>query len=189
MQHTLFDTPVLKNLIRWGSIICLKISGWKLEGRLPDKHRFVMIAAPHTSNWDLPITLAIAFVFRLKLFSLGKKEMFRWPFGPIVRWLGVIPVDRSRSGNTVDQSIILFNENDDLVLTIPPEGTRKSVRYWKTGFYYIALGAGVPIVLGYIDYQKKRGGVGPSFIPTGDIDADMNKIREFYSDKKGKYPD
>jgi len=148
-----------------------------------------MIAAPHTTNWDLPITLALTFVFRIKVYWMGKDTIFRWPFGTLMKWLGGIPVDRSKTHNIVEQSVSAFQKNDHLVMIVPPEGTRKKVRYWKTGFYHIAHGAGVPIVLGYLDYARKTGGIGPVVWPSGDIDADMKIIQTFYAGITGKYPD
>jgi len=173
--------------MRWISLIILKIMGWNIEGRLPDIPRFVLIAAPHTSNWDFPITIFVAFALQAKIYWMGKEAIFRRPFRNIFRWLGGIPVDRSRSNNTVEQMIQKFAGSEKLIITIPPSGTRKKVIKWKTGFYYIAVGANVPIVLGFLDYKRKIGGIGPVFFPTGDIDADMREMRAYYADMKGKY--
>jgi 1-acyl-sn-glycerol-3-phosphate acyltransferase len=148
-----------------------------------------MIAAPHTSNWDLPVMLILAFAFRTKLCWMGKDALFRWPFGALFRWLGGISIDRTKSHNVVAQSIQLFEEKEKVVMAVPPEGTRKKVRYWKTGFYYIATGANVPIALGFIDYRRKAGGFGPVVTPTGDIEADMETIRTFYANISGKRPE
>jgi 1-acyl-sn-glycerol-3-phosphate acyltransferase len=147
----------------------------------------VLIAAPHTSNWDLPYTLMVAFVLRLNLYWMGKQSLFRWPFGPVMRWLGGIAVDRSKSTNLVAASAqAIRNAKGPLQLTVPPEGTRSKTRYWKTGFYYIALEAQVPIVMAYMDYGRKVSGLGPVFHPTGDIDKDMAAIKTFYAPFKGK---
>jgi len=186
VQYTIFDTPLIKTLIRWLSLFILKISGWRIEGCLPEIPKIVLIAAPHTSNWDFPITLFIAFAVKAKIYWMGKDALFRFPFGTLFKWLGGIPVDRSRSNNIVDQMIRRFSDNDRLIVTIPPSGTRKKVMKWKTGFYYIARGADVPIVLAYLDYRRKEGGFGPVFIPTGDIESDMKEIRAFYSGIHGK---
>jgi len=169
--------------------LLLKIFRWRMEGSVPDLAKFVMIAAPHTSNWDLPITLTLAFTFKLKIFWMGKDAMFRWPFGAMFRWLGGIPIDRSQRKNMVEQTIDVFRRNEEMVIVIPPEGTRSKVRYWKTGFYHVANGAGVPIVLGFLDYRRKAGGFGPVLVPTGDIEADMGTIRAFYANIVGKYLD
>lgn len=188
MWFTVHDTPVIRTLMRWLAICILKVSGWKAEGQKPDISRYVIIAAPHTSNWDFLYTVCLAFIFRIKPYIMMKAAWFRWPLGPLFKWLGAIPIDRSKSNNVVAQSISAFNEADELVMIIPPSGTRSKVLYWKTGFYHIANGAGVPIVLGYLDYGRKVGGLGPAFVPTGDIDADMVQIRDFYEDVEGKYP-
>ena len=188
MWFTVHDTPVIRTLMRWLAICILKVAGWKAEGQKPDISRYVIIAAPHTSNWDFLYTVCLAFIFRIKPYIMMKAAWFRWPLGPLFKWLGAIPIDRSKSNNVVAQSISAFNEADELVMIIPPSGTRSKVLYWKTGFYHIANGAGVPIVLGYLDYGRKVGGLGPAFVPTGDIDADMVQIRDFYKDVEGKYP-
>jgi len=188
-QHTIYDTPLVKTLARLFSLLLLRILGWNTEGQLPAQSRFVLIAAPHTSNWDLMFTMAIAFAMRTKVHWLGKRSLFRRPFGLIFSWFGGIPVDRSRSNNIVEQSIQYFHDNDSFILAVPPSGTRQKVAYWKTGFYYIALGARVPIVLGFLDYKRKVGGVGPPFQPTGDIESDMMFIREYYSKVTGRYPE
>jgi len=119
---------------------------------------------------------------------MGKETIFRKPFGDIMKWLGGIPIDRSRSKNVVEQSIEMFRQNDKLVLTVPPSGTRSRVPYWKTGFYHIANGANVPIALGFLDYRLRIGGIGPAIRTTGDIEADMKAISSFYTDITGKYP-
>jgi 1-acyl-sn-glycerol-3-phosphate acyltransferase len=164
----------------------LKMLGWRVEGEIPSIKKFVIIAAPHTSNWDFPITLAVAFALKVKIYWMGKAAMFRWPFGALLRWLGGIPIDRSRTHNMVDQSVQAFQERDNLIMVVPPEGTRKKVSYWKTGFYHIARGAGVPIVLGFLDYRRKAGGIGPTFFPTGRIGEDLNQIHAFYAAITGK---
>ena len=189
MRHTIFDTPVISPLMRALAFSFLKVFGWRLEGRLPDVDKLVVIAAPHTSNWDLPVLLSVAFALRAKACWLGKHTLFRRPFGFLFRWIGGIPVYRSASHNMVAQSVEMFRNNKRLILTIPPEGTRSKVSHWKTGFYYIALGAETPIAMAFIDYKRKASGVGPTLHPTGDIEADMEVIRNFYADVTAKYPD
>lgn len=157
-------------------------------GRLPDIPKFVAIAT-HTSNWDFPVTLLLAFALRIKITILGKDSLFRWPFGSLFRWFGVIPIDRKKSTNIVERMIQVFRESEKLILVVTPEGTRKKVKHWKTGFYYIAMGAGVPIALAFVDYHRKAGGIGPMITPTGDIDADIEVIKSFYADITGKYPE
>ena len=187
LTHTIFDTPVLRTLVRWSAMLVLKLAGWRVQGRLPDTPRFVLIAAPHTSNWDLPLTLFIAFALKARIYWMGKAAIFRPPFRGFFKWLGGIPIDRSRANNVVAQSIAQFAANERLILTVPPAGTRKRVMYWKSGFYHIANGARVPIVLGFLDYRRRVGGIGPMVTPTGDIEADMRVIREFYSGITGKH--
>ncbi len=189
MNYTIFDTPVVRTVTRWISILLLKISGWRTEGTLPDIPKFVMIAAPHTSNWDFPIMMFIAFKLRGKLYWMGKDTIFRKPFEGFLKWLGGIPIDRSRSSNVVGQMVDKFHETDRLILTIPPSGTRKRVKKWKSGFYRIASGANVPVVLGFLDFKRKTGGIGPVVTLTGDMEQDMKGIRAFYSNIAGKYPE
>jgi 1-acyl-sn-glycerol-3-phosphate acyltransferase len=148
-----------------------------------------MIAAPHTSNWDLPMTLALVFAFRLRVYFLAKHTLFTAPFGLFLRWLGGVPVDRQKNNNIVEQAVELFSTHDDLILLVPPEGTRQRVRYWKSGFYHIAYGAQVPIVLGFIDFKRKVAGFGGTFTPSGNYDADLVKIQTFYAGITGKNPD
>jgi len=187
-RNTIFTTPVFNTVLRGFSLAFLKLTGWKLDGQLPPgQGKCVLIAAPHTSNWDLPYTLMVAFALRLTPYWLGKASIFRWPFGPLMRWLGGIAVDRSKSTNLVEASAAaLVAVDDDVQLIVPPEGTRSKTRYWKTGFYWIAVKAQVPIVMAYMDYPRKLSGLGEVFHPTGDVEADMAVIKKFYAQFKGK---
>lgn len=191
MHRTIFDTPVINTVLRGLSRAFLRLNGWTVEGALPpEATKSVFIAAPHTSNWDLPYTLMVAFSLRLNIYWMGKASIFRWPFGPLMRWLGGIAVERSRSNNLVAESAAAIVEADGPVqLVVPPEGTRGRTRHWKTGFYFIALQAQVPIVLAYMDYQRKVSGLGPIFRPTGDLEADMAAIKRFYAPIKGRRAD
>ncbi len=188
MHRTIFDTPVVNTFLRVFSRTTLRALGWRIEGSLPaGTAKSVLIAAPHTSNWDLPYTLMVAFQLRLNIYWMGKASIFRWPFGPVMRWLGGIPVRRETSNNLVAASAAAISAADGpLQLVVPPEGTRGKKRHWKTGFYYIALQARVPIVLAYMDYERKLSGLGPVFAPTGDIEADMAEIKRFYAPFKGR---
>jgi 1-acyl-sn-glycerol-3-phosphate acyltransferase len=188
MHRTIFDTPVVNTLLRSFSILFLKATGWTVVGELPfNARKSVFIAAPHTSNWDLPYTLMVAFALRLNIYWMGKQQIFRPPFRSLMMWLGGIPVNRESANNLVAASAQAIRDADGpLQLVVPPEGTRSKVRYWKTGFYYIATGAQVPIVLAFMDYEKKRAGIGGEFTPTGDIEADMAAIQAFYAPFKGK---
>ncbi len=188
LQRTIFTTPIVNSVLRAFSIGFLRLTGWRVEGALPAHAlRSVLIAAPHTSNWDLPYTLMVAFALRLNIRWMGKHSIFRAPFGGVMRWLGGIEVNREQSNNLVAASAKAIRESDGpLQLIVPPEGTRSKTRYWKTGFYHIAREAQVPIVMAYMDYAHKRSGLGPVFEPTGDVEADMATIKAFYAPFKGK---
>ncbi len=187
MRSTIYNTPILRHIIVLLCQFFLKVRGWKLQGKAPTEHKYVLIAVPHTSNWDFPLALAMAFVYRFDMHWMGKDSLFKGWRGPIMRWMGGIPITRSSSNNVVDQTIEAFNANDHLVIAIPPEGTRSRVDKWKTGFYYIALGAKVPIALAFLDYKRKTGGFLSMFHPTGDVETDIALIRACYSGISGKY--
>ena len=188
MQCTIFTTPGVNTVLRALSRGLLRASGWQLSGKLPGGHpKCVLIAAPHTSNWDLPYTLMVAFALELNIHWMGKRQIFRWPFGAVMRWLGGIEVDRAQSTNLVAASAQALRDAAGSVhLVVPPEGTRSQTRHWKTGFYWIAHAAGVPIVMAFMDYPRKLSGLGPVFTPSGDIDADMRQIKAYYGQYKGK---
>jgi len=186
MHYTIFDTPVVRPIMQFLSMVVLKLMGWKIKGYMPNLPKFVAIAVPHTSNWDFFYTLLAIFAMKGKIYWMGKDAIFKKPFTGVFKWLGGIPVDRSKSNNLVESIISQYNNSDNLVITIPPTGTRKKVMRWKTGFYYIALGANVPIVPGYMDYSNKTTGFGSAFYPTGDIDADLKYLSVFYKGMKGK---
>ncbi len=149
----------------------------------------VVIAAPHTSNWDFVFGIAAMFAIGVRVSWIGKHTIFRWHSGWIMRWLGGLPVDRSVSGNIVGSTVDIIDGREKLLVAVSPEGTRKKVARWKTGFYHIAKGAGIPILLIYFDYSKKVIGFGPLFEPTGDIDRDLPEIQAFYAGVPGKYPE
>ena len=188
MHHTIFDTPVVNTVLRAISIIVLKLGGWRIEGVLPAAAgKCVLIAAPHTSNWDLPYMLMVAFALRMNVYWMGKQSIFKAPFGGLMRWLGGIAVRRDQSTNLVTASAAALKATSGSVqLVVSPEGTRSKTRQWKTGFYYIALGADVPILLSYLDYGQKRAGLGPVFEPTGHVEADIAAIKAFYAPFRGK---
>jgi 1-acyl-sn-glycerol-3-phosphate acyltransferase len=191
MTRTIFETPVVNTLLRAASAAFLRLNDWKVEGALPAQARkAVLIAAPHTSNWDLPYTLMVAFCLRLNIRWMGKASLFRGPLGPLMRWLGGIAINREKSSNAVAAcAAALQQSTGPLQLVVPPEGTRGRTRHWKTGFYFIALQAQVPIVLAYMDYQRKVSGLGPVFTPTGDVERDMDEIKRFYLGVKGRRAD
>lgn len=185
MKKTIFTTPVLNTCLRAISHVALKLSGWRVIGDLPPKHRYVLIGAPHTSNWDFLMLLLAVFVKRIDVHWMGKDALFPKPFVWFVKWMGGISIDRSRANNTVEQMIGHYQVHDELIVVIPPEGTRSRVTQWKTGFYHIAHGANVPVVLGYIDASIKTIGFGEHFVTTGNVDQDMAEIRSFYAGKQG----
>jgi 1-acyl-sn-glycerol-3-phosphate acyltransferase len=167
----------------------LRLSGWAFEGHVPQSRRYVLIAAPHTSNWDFVLMMAMAFSLGIRMRWIGKAALFRSPLAPLFRALGGIPARRDVSSDLVGQSVARFGETEEMILAVPAEGTRARAQTWRSGFYHIARLAGVPIVLGYLDYARKRGGLGPELVPSGDIRADMDLIRAFYADKIGRFPD
>jgi 1-acyl-sn-glycerol-3-phosphate acyltransferase len=176
-------------MIAWVAKWYFKSIGWKIEGSIPaDIKKCVVVAAPHTSNYDYPITLSVFYTLGLKVKFLAKKQLFSFPLGILMRATGGIPVDRSKKNNLVGHMTNLFAENENLYLLIPPEGTRSAVKEWKTGFYRVAEAAKVPIVLGYLDYAKKIAGFGKLFYPTGNLEKDMEEIKAFYKTITPKYP-
>ena len=188
MRHTIFDTPIINTIMRWFSLGMLRLLGWRVQGQAPNIKKYVLIAAPHTSNWDFPFTLMVCFALRLRVYWMGKRSLFPPVLGRVMLWLGGIPVDRAKSANLVQATIDAFNRTDRLTVIVPPEGTRDKVSHWKTGFYYIAQGAQVPILLGFMDYKDKVGGVAHLFYPSGDIEKDMLEIQQFYKGFTGKNP-
>jgi|JI10StandDraft_1071094.scaffolds.fasta_scaffold78743_4 1-acyl-sn-glycerol-3-phosphate acyltransferase len=161
----------------------LGLAGWKIEGEVPAVDRCVALGVPHTSNWDGVLLLAMAASAGLPISFMIKDDWLRGPMGPIMRKLGAIGIDRSRSNNVVDAMIDELGRRDRLWLVVPPEGTRARAERWRSGFYHIALGAGVPVVPGYLDYARKRMGLGEPITLTGDVGADMDRIRAFYAAK------
>lgn len=172
----------------WFARFLARILGWQMVGERPDVSKYVLVAAPHTSGWDFVVMLAMDFAFKVSCVWMGKQSLFRWPLGVYLRHMGGIPINRASANNVVGMAIEAFKRHDKMVLTIPPEGTRSRAQRWRTGFYHIAHGAGVPIVCGFIDFGRKRAGFGPTLTPSGDIDADMAEIRDFYRDIEGRHP-
>jgi 1-acyl-sn-glycerol-3-phosphate acyltransferase len=189
MRTTVFSTPIITPFLRLLAIAGLSLIGWRTRGEELEHQRFVLIGAPHTSNWDFPLMLLVVLKLRLKVFWMGKHTLFPFGFGWLMKWLGGIPINRSASHNVVNETVRQYQENDELVVLIPPEGTRSRVERWKTGFYHIANNAGVPILLGYVDAANKEAGFADFFTPSGDIDRDMQEIRAFYANKQGINPE
>ena len=176
--------PVLRLL---GAAI-LRLSGWSIDGRSPQESKYVAIFAPHTSNWDFPFMMSIVFVLGVRARWFGKKELFWGPLAGIFAWMGGIPIDRGTRKNMVGQAVTAIQGSEEIVVGVAPEGTRSRARYWKSGFYYIADQAEVPIVPAYLDYARKVGGFGAPIMPSGNIEADMKLIEEFYEGVTAKFP-
>jgi 1-acyl-sn-glycerol-3-phosphate acyltransferase len=175
-----------RSVIGWA---WLKVFRWRLETVTPTAEKFVVVAAPHTSGWDLPFMLATAWSMDVPISWMGKRELFAPPFGWFMKMLGGIPIDRSKHHNTVSWAIDLLDRADRLVLSIPAKGTRARTDYWKSGFYHIAKGASVPVALAYLDYANKRCGIRAFLTPTGNVKADMDRVRACYADVTGKFPE
>lgn len=167
-----------------------RLNGWKVGGKLPAGiDKAVVVAAPHTSNWDFVYALATFRILGLKVNYLAKRELFKFPLKYILNSTGGIPVERSKSQNLVEAMVNMFRQADRLYLLAAAEGTRKKVGKWKSGFYHVAMGAGVPVLLGYLDYAKKEAGFGPVIHLSGDKEKDMAVIREFYRKVHGRNPE
>jgi 1-acyl-sn-glycerol-3-phosphate acyltransferase len=164
----------------------LAATRFRVVGTMPDLPKYVIVGAPHKSNWDLPHTLAAGAIYGLRIHWMGKDAIFKWPFGGLMRWLGGISVDRSKTTNAVAAMVDAFATRDQLYLVIPPEGTRKHVTQWKSGFYHIAVGAKVPIVLVYISYVLREVAIAEVFYPTGDYDRDIAHIMAVYAPHQPK---
>ncbi len=171
---------------RWLGRTTLAALGWRLHGQLPDQPRLVVVAAPHTSNWDFVLAMATAFALGVEIRWLGKHTLFRPPMGALMRWLGGVPVDRGVRSGVVAQSAAALRAREQMLLCVTPEGTRGKARQWKTGFYHIAREADVPICLCTMHYPRRLLGLGPVLIPGDDAEADMTAIRNFYRPFRGR---
>jgi 1-acyl-sn-glycerol-3-phosphate acyltransferase len=189
MSEVVIVPPKISKIQTLMGKVFLKGMGWNVSGNLPNLPKFVLICAPHTSNWDLLFMLACFYVMGVQANWMGKKAIFRWPFGSIFKWLGGIPIDRRAPQNIVQQMVQVIQSREYIIIGLAPEGTRSKTGYWKTGFYHIARESQVPIAFGFLDYGRKVGGIGPVIETTGNIEADMVVIRDFYSDITARYPD
>ena len=160
--------------------LLLSLLGWRIQGALPNVPRMVLIGAPHTSNWDFVVSMATAWALGVRVSWVGKQELFRTPLGSFFRWLGGVPVDRRASSGFVEQMVAEFRRRSPFALAVAPEGTRRAVTKWRTGFYYIAVGADVPIVLVTFDRARRLLHLGPALSPSGDLTADLARIRSLY---------
>ena len=177
------------DIIRILSRMILKVMGWRTQSVNVSAPKYVLIGAPHTSNWDFVIGYMAMSAIGLKLSWVGKHTLFRGPLGWLLRWMGGIPVNRNLRTNFVDQMVASFDEYDKRIVTLAPEGTRKHTNYWKSGFYYIALKANVPVVCGFVDYGRRIGGTGLVIYPTGNPDEDLEKMKDFYIKITPKFPE
>ncbi len=163
--------------------------GWSAVGEVPKERRFVLVAAPHTSNWDFLYFIGLCNELGMQPYFMAKKSLFRWPWKNFLLDMGGVPVDRSTKKDYVAQMVDIFSKRSEFMLTIAPEGTRSNVRQWKTGFYHIAKAAKVPIVVGMMDYSRKTGGLLESFEVSGDYKADMAILEKHYRSVTPKHPD
>ena len=175
--------------MKYLSRLILRIAGWKYEGKVPELKKFVVVVAPHTSNWDYVLGELFYLSMGIRAKIMIKKELFFFPLGFILKSLGGVPVERQRKTDIVDRMAEEFQKNEKFILTITPEGTRKRVTEWKRGFWRIAKAANVPILPGYFDYKRRVVGIGEPFFPTEDEDADVRKIKLFFKDIAPKYPE
>jgi 1-acyl-sn-glycerol-3-phosphate acyltransferase len=179
---------LVARVVRWALSTYFDLTGWTVEGEAPASRKFVVIAAPHTSNWDFVFFVGGAGRLKLNLSFMGKSSLFRWPFGGMMRDLGGVSVDRAASKDMVGAMVAEFAKRDEFMLTIAPEGTRGRAGAWKTGFYHIAMGAKVPMVCGMMDYGRKVVSLGRAIMPTGDYEADMAVLKTIYSNCTPKHP-
>lgn len=175
-------------MLRGLARLLLRIGGWTAVGEMPDAPKGVVIAAPHTSNWDGVWALIYKVAIGAEIHFFAKQSLFWFPLGTLLRSLGGIPLDRSRAGSAVQRAIDLFNQHERFYFGLAPEGTRKLMPGWKSGFYRIAVGAKVPVFMGFLDYQHKRVGIGDRIDLSGDPEADLAVFRDFYKDIEGQHP-
>ncbi|MFT4519689.1 MAG: 1-acyl-sn-glycerol-3-phosphate acyltransferase [Halioglobus sp.] len=173
-----------KHLARW----LLRALGWKLGGIRPTHNHYILIAAPHTSNWDFPLMIAFATAFDIKITWMGKDTLFRPPMGTVMRALGGIPIIRHKNRNVVSSMVDAFSTVKQMALVVPTEGTRELTQHWKSGFYHIARQANVPIVPSFLDWGSRVGGFGPALVSSGNVSEDMQYFRDFYAGMRGRFP-
>lgn len=190
MRYRLLNTPLITSAIRVISFVTLKVLGWTIEGEIPAHvKKYVAIVAPHTSNWDFPIMLMAAFILRVDVHWIGKHTLFSFPFQRVMSYLGGIPVNREVRNDNVAKVIAMFNARDEFAIGIAPEGTRRATSRWHSGCWHISHDAGVPLYLAFIDYKTKRAGVSGGFQLSDNVESDMERIKLFYSNFRGRYPE
>lgn len=194
MRLYFYNTKMLTDLfLNISSFISFRLQGWKFENHLPEEKRYVLLAGPHTSNWDFYYAIICFRGMKVPVKFAIKNEWIKFPFKTFMLKVGAIGIERaSKSSNaisTVDAMTNLFKENKELIVCITPEGTRKRSTKWKTGFYHVAVNAGVPIALGHLDYKKKHAGIHKFVYPSGDMEKDMREIMDFYKTANAKFPE
>jgi len=165
----------------------LRLMRWKIEGEIPNLPKFIAIAAPHTTNWDFVIGMATLMALGIRVHWIGKDSIFKWPVKYLWHWLGGKPVDRSQSHGVVEQSVALFHTHPEFILGLSPEGTRKNLPKWRMGFYYMARGAAVPILMAHFDFQNRVLGIGSLFYPTDNVEKDVAEMQNYYKSFTGKF--
>lgn len=185
---TIFNTPIFSWIFHHLAKYLMRFAGWRVDGTLPDLPKYILIGAPHTSNWDFVLFLGVIFTLRANVKFMGKAELFRSPFGWFFYWCGGVPVDRKKPQGLVEQMVESCNKSERFVLTIAPEGTRHHVNEWKMGFYHIANTAGIPLVMAIVDGTQRAVRVGQVFQPTGNMNADIKEVKAFFSGVKGVNP-
>jgi 1-acyl-sn-glycerol-3-phosphate acyltransferase len=189
MRYTLFSTPLLTPALRVLSKIMLKIIRWRVDGSLPvDQKKYVLIVAPHTSNWDFFLFVLTVSVLRLQPSVLIKDTIFIGPLGWFLRYCGAIPVNRKQAGSLVTYISGIYAECEEFVLIITPEGTRSPNANWKRGFHHVARAAEVPILVVYVDSAVRTIGIEGLMDPSEDVDGDIQKLKTFFDGKKGLKP-
>ncbi len=185
MPTSINRQPSLLSRLVWGVLLALyRWKGWKLEGKRPEAKKFIILGAPHTSNWDFVFFLGATNELGIRPSFMGKKSLFRWPATRFMLDMGGVPVDRSKRGNYVEQVTDAFRNATDLALVIAPEGSRTFKGSWRSGFYHIAMAAGVPIVPAWVNNETMEGGIGEPLYPTGDYRADLARLAAFYREKR-----
>jgi 1-acyl-sn-glycerol-3-phosphate acyltransferase len=188
LKTTIFTTPFLTTVLRFLANSILRLIGWQVTGTLPNLPKYILIGAPHTSNWDFVLFLGAILHLKANVKFMGKAELFRNPFGWFFYWCGGIPVDRKKSTGLVEQMVEACRKSDQFILTIAPEGTRHFVTEWKMGFYHIANNAGIPIVMAKVDGRNKTLHVGQVYHPTGSLETDIQAIKANFDGMIGINP-
>lgn len=173
---------------RWLGRTALRAAGWRIEGEIPNLPRLLAVVAPHTSNWDFAVGVAGMFAIGIRVTFLGKDTLFRWPLGPVMRWLGGFPVDRHTPHNVVQQTVELIRRSERVLVGLSPEGTRRKLPAWRTGYYYVARGAGIPIVPIALDYSTRRIRIFPLHHPADSVERDLSELGRLFDARMARHP-